>query len=171
MAACSICRHPRHDEINVSLLRIGTRPTARQFALSIPALDRHKKHLPKQLASDPSAEIACEPSTLLERIERLMKESETIAEAAKREKDWAAATSALREARTCIELLARIRGELQAGNQFRTTVAVAIQTNTPANNLADPELDVQIAIQVREATANFDEGELSRLKMLAAASS
>jgi hypothetical protein len=32
------------------------------------ALDRHKKHLPKQLASDPAAEIVCEPSTLLELI-------------------------------------------------------------------------------------------------------
>lgn len=106
---CSICRHPHHYEINVSLLRIGIRPTARQFALSVPALDRHKKHVPKLLAADPGAEVVCEPASLLERVEKLIKESEIIAEAAKRKQDWSAATSALREARTCLELLAKIR--------------------------------------------------------------
>jgi hypothetical protein len=164
--ACSICRHPRRDEINLSLIQNGTRPTARTFGLSKAAVDRHKKHLPKQLATEPAAEIATDSSTLLARVEQLMRESELIAAAAKGAKNWVAATAALREARTCLELLAKVRGELQNGPQFRTTVAVAIQNNAPVNNLADPDLDVQIALQVQIATQNFDPGEIDRLRRL-----
>jgi hypothetical protein len=164
--ACSICRHPRHDEINLSMIQKGTRPTARTFGLSNAAVDRHKKHLPKQLATDPAAETATDSSTLLARFEQLMRESELLAAAAKGAKNWVAATAALREARTCLELLAQVRGELQTGPQFRTTVAVAIQNNTPANNLADPELDLQIALQVQAATANFSEVEIVSLRTL-----
>ena len=166
-SACSICRHPRRDEINLSLIQNGTRPTARTFGLSKASVDRHKKHLPAQLASEPAAETATDSSTLLARVEQLMRESELIAAAAKGAKNWGAACAALREARTCLELLAKVRGELQSGSQFRTTVAVAIHNNTPVNNLADPDLDLQIALQVRDATANFDEMEIDRLRLLA----
>ena len=56
---CSICRHPQRDLINVSLLRDGTRFTARQFKVSRPALDRHKRHLPQTLAAaDQVPEVA-----------------------------------------------------------------------------------------------------------------
>jgi hypothetical protein len=42
---CSICQHPLRDSINVSLLRDGTRSTARQCQVSRPALHRHKRHM------------------------------------------------------------------------------------------------------------------------------
>ena len=46
---CSICRHPKLDSINVSLVRDGTRFTAREFQISRPALNRHKRHLTTSL--------------------------------------------------------------------------------------------------------------------------
>ena len=52
-------------------------------------------------------------TSLLARVENLMHESERIAAAAKLEKNWPAAMSALREARGCLELLGKLRGELQ----------------------------------------------------------
>jgi hypothetical protein len=42
---CSICQHPLRSSIDVSLVRDGTRSTARQFQISRPALDRHKHHV------------------------------------------------------------------------------------------------------------------------------
>lgn len=44
MPRCTICAHPRHRQITEALARLGTRATARQFRVSRPALDRHKRH-------------------------------------------------------------------------------------------------------------------------------
>ena len=57
---CTICHHPQHEEIAVSLFRDGTRATARQFQVSLPALDRHKRHLPDRIDKAPQAEAVCE---------------------------------------------------------------------------------------------------------------
>src|ERR1700674_5971197 len=86
---CTVCHHPQHEEIAVSLFRDGTRFTARRFQLSLPALDRHKGHLPGTIAKAQQAEVVCEATSLLARVESLMQESEKIAAAAKLEKNWA----------------------------------------------------------------------------------
>jgi DNA invertase Pin-like site-specific DNA recombinase len=57
---CTICHHPQHEEIAVSLFRDGTRATARRFQVSRPALDRHKRHLPDRIVKAPQAEAVCE---------------------------------------------------------------------------------------------------------------
>lgn len=87
---CTICHHPQHEEIAVSLFRDGTRATARRFQVSRPALDRHKTHLPGTFVKAQQAEVACEATPLLTRLESLMQESEKIAAAAKLEKNWPA---------------------------------------------------------------------------------
>jgi hypothetical protein len=43
---CAICRHPQQEAITVSTMRNGLRPTARTFQVSLPALYRHKRHVP-----------------------------------------------------------------------------------------------------------------------------
>ena len=57
---CTICHHPRHEEIAVSLFRDGTRATARRFQVSLPSLDRHKRHLSDPLVKAQQAEVVCE---------------------------------------------------------------------------------------------------------------
>ena len=43
---CSVCSHPSHEEINLSLAAgVPYRPLAQQFNLSLSALSRHSKHL------------------------------------------------------------------------------------------------------------------------------
>jgi hypothetical protein len=59
----------------------------------------------------------------LERIEALVLDVRRIAQKAEKAGQWGQAASALREARACIELLARLRGELQASG---VNVAVGI---------------------------------------------
>src|ERR1035441_8824400 len=59
---CTICHHPEHREIAISLFRDGTRATARRFQVSLPALDRHKSHLPVTLVKAEQAELLGELS-------------------------------------------------------------------------------------------------------------
>jgi hypothetical protein len=161
---CTICSHPQHKEIAVSLFRDGTRSTARQFQVSLPALDRHKGHLPGTIVKAQQAEVVCEATSLLSRVESLMQESEKIAAAAKREKNWSAATSALREARGCLELLGKLRGELQQPGTLHLHKHAHIHAAAQPTNEA--EIELEIARHVAAATANFDAQEIIRLKGL-----
>jgi hypothetical protein len=128
-------------------------------------LDRHKRHLPQTIVEARQAEVVSEATSLLARVEHLMKESEKIAAAAKLEKDWPAATGALREARNCLELLGKLRGELQQPGSLHLHKHSHIHTVSQPDNEA--ELDRLIAVQVAEATNGFDPVELSRLKAIA----
>jgi resolvase-like protein len=60
---CSICHHPQQEEIAISLFRDGTRATARRFQVSLPSLDRHKRHLPDAIVKAQQAEVLCEATT------------------------------------------------------------------------------------------------------------
>jgi hypothetical protein len=160
---CTICHHPQHEEIAVSLFREGTRATARRFQVSRPALDRHKAHLPGTIVKAQQAEVACEATSLLTRVESLMQESEKIAAAAKLEKNWPAATSALREARGCLELLGKLRGELQPG---RLHLHKHEHVHTSETATSEAEVELMISQHVAVATNNFDSAEIARLKGL-----
>ena len=161
---CTICHHPQHEEIAVSLFRDGTRATARQFQVSLPALDRHKGHLPDRIVKAQQAEVVSEATSLLARVEGLMQESEKIAAAAKLEKNWPAATSALREARGCLELLGKLRGELQQPGALHLHKHAHIHSAAQPRN--EVEIELEIARHVAAATANFDAQEIIRLKGL-----
>jgi hypothetical protein len=52
----------------------------------------------------------------LERVESLIRECHDISARAQRDKQWVAATGALREVRLCLELLGKLSGELQQGS-------------------------------------------------------
>ena len=107
--------------------------------------------------------MVCEATSLLTRVENLMQESEKIAAAAKLEKNWPAATSALREARGCLELLGKLRGELQPG-----TLHLHKHEHIEASATVRSEADIELMISqhVAAATNNFDPAEISRLKGL-----
>jgi hypothetical protein len=161
---CTICHHPQHEEIAVSLFRDGTRATARRFQVSRPALDRHKGHLPGTIVKAQQAEVVCEATSLLTRVESLMQESQTIAAAAKLERNWPAATSALREARGCLELLGKLRGELQQHGSLHLHRHEHVHTSETASSEA--EIELMISQHVAAATNNFDSAEIARLRGL-----
>jgi len=161
---CTICHHPQREEIAVSLFRDGTRATARQFQVSLAALDRHKGHLPGTIVRAQQVAVVCEATSLLARVESLMQESEKIATAAKLEKNWPAATSALREARGCLELLGKLRGELQQPGALHLHKHAHAQIASQPRN--EVEIDLEIARHVAAATADFSAEEIARLKGL-----
>ena len=104
---CSICRHPQRDSINVSLSRDGTRSTARQFQISLPSLDRHKRHVHETLAAaDQVPEVAADGdgSPLLSRLETLMRHCESVLDQAQASKNLPAMMRASKELRAYVEL-------------------------------------------------------------------
>jgi hypothetical protein len=137
--------------------------------VSLPALDRHKGHLPSTIVKAEQAEVVCVATSLLARVESLMQESEKIAAAAKLEKNWPAATSALREARGCLELLGKLRGELQQPGALH--LHKHAHTHTASQQRNEVEIDLEIARHVAAATADFSDDEIARLKGLLEAAS
>jgi hypothetical protein len=129
MRLCKICTLPpkTRAKIDAALVdgitytRIAARFSSADRPINKVNLCRHRKHLlPKELirrAPAPKPEVAL---TLLDRVENLVSESRTIAEAAKTGQQWIAATSALREVRCCVELLGKLSGELSSGINFNS---------------------------------------------------
>src|SRR5437879_2021715 len=112
---CSICRHLQRDSIDVSVLRDGTRSTARQFQVSRPALDRHKRHLTRVVAgADESPTVSTagggSSSTLL-RLEALIRHCEEAVSEARADKKLPAALRAIRELRAHLELKCKLEAD------------------------------------------------------------
>ena len=112
---CSICRHQQRALIDVSLLREGTRFTARQFQVSRPSLDRHKKHLSQSVAiADQTREIAAssdESTPLLSQLEVLIQHCERALNHAQSAKNLRGIIRANRELRSYFELKCKLQAE------------------------------------------------------------
>jgi hypothetical protein len=115
---CTTCKHPRRAQIDEALVTgsESLSELSHSYGLSPAALHRHKTHIPEALTVAKQAREVSEATTLLERIESLIRECHGIAARAQREKQWIAATGALREVRLCLELLGKLSGELQQGS-------------------------------------------------------
>jgi len=159
---CTICRHPQHQEIAVSLVRAGIRATARQFHVSRASLDRHKKHLPQAMVKAEQAREASEASVLLLKVEEVLSDARRIARQAEEKGDLSTALSGLKTITHSLELFGRLSGELQTGAR----VHVGIAMNTQDTHRTEAELELAIAQHVGEATNNFDATEIARLKAI-----
>jgi hypothetical protein len=169
---CSVCKSSKRVLVEEMLLRnTSLRKIAEQSGLSLWAVHRHGKHVARIVAkaSESKARQASDATSLLTRVEGLLAESRKIAVAAKRDKAWPAAISALKEVRSCCELLAKLRGELQQpGTQVN--VAVGVNVNQSGADEDDGNIELQLAKCVAEATNGFDLTEFKRLQMLLARS-
>lgn len=168
---CGICKHPEKQAIEDAILRrVPLSRIALQVKASVFAMQRHKAHMTAGVVRSAPFEVgqALEAISLLSRVQGLLSECREIATAAKKDKAWPAAISALREVRGCIELLGKLSGELQAqtpGPKVQVGVIVNAQQQQPESDDGG-DLDVQIARHVMEATNNFDAAEIERLKLL-----
>ena len=138
---CQVCQHPQVDEINRALLqpKASTRKLSLIFGPHYKAIERHRaSHLPKAIAEYAAqqatavfeAEIS-ETTTLNERTEALMARAQQIMEAAEKRKDYGSALKGIREMRACLELLAKLAGEIDQGatvNVFNMPSWITLQT-------------------------------------------
>ncbi len=112
---CTICRHKQRAEIDKALVaRRVFRDIARQYGLSKDALLRHHDdHLPAALVRAQEATEAAQADALLAQVCDLRDRAIGILDTAEAEEDLKAAISAIREARGCVELLAKLAGQLK----------------------------------------------------------
>ena len=111
---CSICIHDQRLAIDQALITIGPiRKIAARFGTSASALTRHKaEHLPVQLVKAQEAQEAAQAGDLLTDVRMLYSKAVGILEASEQAGALAVALGGIREARGCLELLAKLQGQL-----------------------------------------------------------
>lgn len=102
---------------------------------------------------------------LLARVEVLLDAAEKVLEAAKLKSDLRASTNAINSTVKVLELLARLRGELQPQNAGGIHLNFT-KTTTNVLNVHGDDSDVELALMVQEATHNWNPNEIQRLRML-----
>jgi hypothetical protein len=126
---CTVCRHDQRHDVEFALVRRESyRDIARQFAISKDALGRHaKEHLPELLSRAYRAEEAARADDLLSQVEELQSKTLNLLLKAEEAGELRAALSAIREARGNVELLAKLRGELDERPQVNILIAPEVQ--------------------------------------------
>jgi hypothetical protein len=112
--SCTICGHPDRDAIEDAFIA-GTpkRRIASHYGASERAVRYHlREHLPALLALARDAERASRADSLLDRIEALQSRTLAILEATEETEDHRVALSAIREARSNLELIGEVTKEL-----------------------------------------------------------
>jgi hypothetical protein len=130
--SCSICTHSERAAIDAALLESRSyRDVAGQYNVSKSALERHRAHIVPALARAQEAREVADADTLLDQVKTLQSEAKGILEKAKNTGDLKTALSAIGQARACLELLAKLTGELAAQPTINLTInPVWIETRT-----------------------------------------
>ena len=111
---CTICEHPEREAIDRALVgETSNLSVSSLFGVSESAVRRHKaNHLPAKLVMAAKAEEVAQADNLLEQVRGLQARTLAILEAAEHTQQHRTALSAIREARSNLELLAKLLGEL-----------------------------------------------------------
>ena len=112
--ACTICTHPQRDEIDADFVRGQPfRRIATHRDVTEQSVRRHgASHLPESLATAQEERERIRASNLLNELHDLHDRVLGILETAEELGDLRAATGAIREARSLIELLAKLTGQI-----------------------------------------------------------
>ncbi len=166
MPACKACFHPDRAEIDRQIVA-GTpfRVLVASTGLSLGALHRHKRHV-KEMLAEAMALRAGERSEhgadLLNRCESLFTQTEEILTTCKADKNFKGAVAAVGALTRVLELLAKLRGELSpSGGVHLSFTSNKLTINQNAGS------DEELAMLIQEATDNFSEATIARLKALA----
>jgi hypothetical protein len=122
---CTVCGHASRAEIDAALV-VGEpfRHIAARFDTSTGALQRHKaEHLPTKLTKAQEAEEVAEADELLGQVRDLQERTLAILEAAEETRQHRTALAAIREARSNLELLAKLLGELDERPQVNVLIS------------------------------------------------
>jgi hypothetical protein len=122
---CAICTHADKEAIDRALVGdASNRSVASLYDVSEAAVRRHKaNHLPAKLAMAQQAEEVAEADSLLAQVRDLQERTLAILEGAESTKQHRTALSAIREARSNLELLAKLLGELDDRPQVNILIS------------------------------------------------
>ena len=155
---CTICEHPKVEEINKALLETqNIAKVAKQYGVNYHALYRHKDHIPAILTQAQEAQEVAKADSLLAQVTELRDKALSILDKAEQAGDLRTAPQGIKEARGCLELLARLQGELQE----QTTVNILINPQwlslrTVILQALEPYLEARQAVAraLREVESN-----------------
>jgi hypothetical protein len=147
---CTVCIHPERAKIDAALIA-GTplRDIACQFAVGRMAVQRHAaEHLLAELVKAKQAEDVSRATDLLEMATTRDKLALALLSRAERAGDLKTAVSALRVSIVSLELLARLRGEL---NEQQNTINILVAPEWLATRAAllqalEPFVEARIAV-------------------------
>jgi hypothetical protein len=112
---CSVCSHPDRAEIDQAILEgLAFRIIAQRFDLHPSAVCRHKKHIQSDLVKAKEAEIVTQADDLLGKLTGLEAEARRIGGLAETTGDLRLALQAIRELVRIVEIMAKIRGEIES---------------------------------------------------------
>ena len=129
---CSICCHPQREEIDKQLLcRVSYRDIARQFGVSKDALGRHhESHISEVLAKAHGVKEEVRADSILQEVKDLKAKALSLLEKAEKSGDLKTALQGIRETRGCLELMARVLGEIRGQDiNLSTTVSLDIYSS------------------------------------------
>jgi hypothetical protein len=110
---CSICVHEQRSEIERSVVAGGSyRTVAKQFGVSRDAVVRHRRHLTAAAPNSLQIEQIFQSGSLVEQLCGLTAEARHLKEKAEIAGDYRTALAAVRELCRIVELIAKLRGEL-----------------------------------------------------------
>jgi hypothetical protein len=112
--SCNVCSHPDKEAIDEALVGGVAFPAlVAKYRVSKDSLSRHKaNHLPAKLMIAQAAEEVAVADDLLDQVRDIQARTLAILEAAEETRQHRTALSAIREARSNLELLAKLLGEL-----------------------------------------------------------
>lgn len=114
---CTICRHEDRADIDKALVaRQPFRHIAERYEISTTSLVRHSDdHLPASLLKATDAAEIARADTILDQVQELRDKALDLLKQAEDAGDLRTALAGVREARACMEMLAKLAGELQDG--------------------------------------------------------
>src|SRR5918997_3382690 len=148
-SSCTVCEHPDREAMDEALVGgASNRSLASLYDVSEAAVRRHKgKHLPAKLVMAHAAEEVAQADTLLEQVRDLQARTLAILEAAEETKQHRSALSAIREARSNLELLAKLLGELDERPVTNVLVSAEwVMVRTAMMEALDPYPRARVAV-------------------------
>jgi len=139
---CTVCAHPKVDEINRLLLenKLSAREIGRRYGLSDSAIRRHKaNHLPERLKAAHDFKESLRAADLLDQLRALQEKALGILEAAEEEGSQRTALLAIKECRNNLALIGELLGEINRGPQVQ--VALIQNSVDKVAAIILPELD------------------------------
>ncbi len=126
---CSICTHDSREAINRELVEgVPSRNIAERYGTSVASLHRHKaEHLPGKLVKAREALDVAEADDLLGQVRDIHARTLAILEAVEATGEHRIALAAIREARSNLELLAKLIGELDESPTINVLIAPRVQ--------------------------------------------
>ncbi|MGI6308457.1 MAG: hypothetical protein ACOX1X_07690 [Dethiobacteria bacterium] len=158
---CTICEHAKVNEINKALLAGDSfRNIAKRYGVSTAALHRHKSnHIPAALTQAREAKEVAQADNLLAQVQELQAKALSILRQAEAAGELRTALQGVREARSCLELLAKLQGELQQEGTVNITLAPAwVQLRTVILNALQPWPDARLALAAAVKEVEQDVG-------------